>query len=64
MTDHTKRHLAHGVHVALHTEPGKRAVKAATGVALTAATAVVGAAAAPYVVVGAAAYGLWRLFKK
>jgi hypothetical protein len=64
MSKDLKRTIEHGLHVAMHTESGKRAVKVATGAALAATTAVVGATAAPFVVTGVICYGLWRLWKK
>ncbi len=63
MTDEIKRQVLRQVQVGLSSERGRKAATTLAGLAITATGAVVRPAAAPFVVIGAAGYGLWRLLK-
>ena len=59
-----RHQVAHFLHVAHSSEAGKRALHRATATATAAAAAVVGTAAAPFVVLGGlVGLGLWAAFK-
>ena len=64
MAHDLKRQVAHAIHGACHTDAGKKMMETAAATAAAASVAVLGPVAGPVVLIVAAGWGLWRVFKK